>query len=99
MLRPPGLQKIALEMKTSIKVATTGRKFLRTKRGFMGLAPQPAEVGDEVWILLGCEVPMLLRKCDDYYILVGECFVVGMMEGEQTKDLLASGPPTNIILH
>ncbi len=65
----------------------------------MGLAPQPAEVGDEVWVLLGCDVPMILRKCDGHYILVGECFVYGMMEGEQTKDLLASGPPQNIILH
>lgn len=89
----------AIDLKASIGLATTDRKFLRTKRGFMGLARQPAEVGDEVWVLLGCDVPMILRKCDDYYILVGECFVYGMMEGEQTKDLLASGPPKNIILH
>jgi hypothetical protein len=96
---PTWSSKTTVELRESINGATTGRKFLRTERGFMGLAPQPAEVGDEVWILLGCDVPMILRKCDDYYILVGECFVYGMMEGEQTSDLLASGPPKNIILH
>jgi hypothetical protein len=100
MLRDPTWSsEIAAHLRSSISSATVNRKFLRTERGFMGLAPQPAEVGDEVWILLGCDVPMILRKCDDYYTLVGECFVYGMMEGEQTKNLLASGPPKNIILH
>jgi hypothetical protein len=96
---PTWSSRIAVDLNISIGGATISRKFLRTERGFMGLAPQLAEVGDEVWILLGCDVPMILRKCDDYYTLVGECFVYGMMEGEQTKDLLASGPPKNIILH
>jgi hypothetical protein len=99
LLDPTWSSTIAIDLKTSIEAATACRKFLRTDRGFMGLAPQLAEVGDEVWVLLGCDVPMLLRKCDDYYILVGECFVYGIMEGEQTKDLLASGPPKNITLH
>jgi hypothetical protein len=90
--------KIVIDLKTSIETAAAYRKFLRTDRGFMGLAPQLAKVWDEVWVLLGCDVPMLLRKYDDYYILVGECFVYGIMDGEQTKDL-ASGPPKNITLH
>jgi hypothetical protein len=79
----------ARDLNASIMTATACRKFLRTDRGFMGLAPRLAEVGDEVWILPGCDVPMLLRKFEDYHILVGECFVYGMMEGEQTKSLLA----------
>jgi len=65
----------------------------------MGLAPQPAEIGDEFWVLLSCNAPMLLRKRNDYYILVVECFVYGIMEGEQTEDLLASGPPKAITPH
>jgi hypothetical protein len=99
LLDPTWYSKIVIDLKTSIGTAAASRKFLRTDRGFMGLAPQLAKVGDEVWVLLGCDVPMLLRKCDDYYILVGECFVYGIMDGEQTKDLLASGPPKNITLH
>ncbi|KAE9373784.1 hypothetical protein N431DRAFT_407479 [Stipitochalara longipes BDJ] len=96
--KPTWSSTIAIDLKITIETMTAGRKFLRTNRGFMGLAPQVAEVGDEVWVILGCNVPMLLRKCDDYYMLVGECFVYGIMEGEQTKDLLASGPPKKITL-
>jgi hypothetical protein len=92
---PTWLSNIAVSFETT----TISRKFLRTERGFMGLAPQLAEVGDEVWVLLGCDVPMILRKCDDYYTLVGECFVYEMMEGELTKDLLASGSPKSVSLH
>ena len=99
LLGPKWSSTIAMDLKSSIETSTACRKFLRTRRGFMGLAPQLAEVGDEVWVLLGCNVPMLLRKRDDYYILVGECFVYGIMEGEQTEDLLASGPPKIITLH
>jgi hypothetical protein len=99
VLGPNWSPTIAIDLKSSIETSTACRKFLRTGRGFMGLAPQLAEVGDEVWVLLGCNVPMLLRKRDDYYILVGECFVYGIMQGEQTEDLLASGPPKIITLH
>ncbi|KAN0092194.1 Heterokaryon incompatibility protein (HET) domain containing protein [Hyaloscypha variabilis] len=87
-----------LDLKASIVTATNCHQFLRTGRGFVGLAPNLAGIGDEVWILLGCDVPMLLRKDEDHHILVGECFVYGMMEGEQTKSLLASGSLRTITL-
>lgn len=83
---------------SSIATATTCRRFLRTGLRFIGLAPYLAEIGDEVWLLLGCDVPMLLRKYEDHHILVGECFLYGMMEGEQTKSLLASSSLRTITL-
>jgi hypothetical protein len=33
------------------------------------------EEGDMICILLGCNVPMLIREEDDYHRLVGECFL------------------------
>jgi hypothetical protein len=59
LLDPTWPSTIAIDLKTSIETATACREFLRTDRGFMGLAPQLAEVGDEVWVLVGCDVLML----------------------------------------
>jgi hypothetical protein len=35
--------------------------FSTTHAGLLGLGPWPYEVGDEVWLLNGHSVPMILR--------------------------------------
>lgn len=64
--------------------ACAHRRLLVTKRGFMGLAPWNAVVGDVVAVLHGGKTPFLLRPCSapGTYSLVGECFVYGIMSGE-----------------
>lgn len=60
-----------------------GRRVLRTRNGYIGLAPPGAQKGDQVVLLEGGRVPYLLRKVDDEsYKLVGECYVHGIMYGE-----------------
>ena len=39
-----------------------GRRFFITKRGYMGLAPHATEKGDQVFLVMGCDVPLILRK-------------------------------------
>lgn len=56
-----------------------------------GLAPEEAKIGDEVCILFGCTVPVILRKTkgltnSDTYNLVGEAYVHGKMDGEAVQD-------------
>jgi hypothetical protein len=36
---------------------------------------EPYVVGDTIWILAGLAVPMILRKYEDHYFLVGECYL------------------------
>jgi hypothetical protein len=55
---------------------------MTTKSGFIGLAPPEAKPGDIVAILVGAPVPLILRKRGDQYILIGECYVHGVMGGE-----------------
>ncbi|KAI0440071.1 heterokaryon incompatibility protein-domain-containing protein [Xylaria telfairii] len=69
---------------------TVVRRSLRlmvTSKGLIGLAPEKAMKGDLVCVLFGCSVPVLLRQSsgDETFILVGECFVDGFMEGEALK--------------
>lgn len=64
-----------------------GRRMIKTKIGYIGLATRNVEVDDTVFLLKGGNVPYILRKIDqaadeDEYILVGDCYVHGIMYGE-----------------
>ncbi|KAG4430207.1 hypothetical protein IFR05_014309 [Cadophora sp. M221] len=67
-----------------------GRSFILTRRGTMGLAPARTIVGDVVAVLEGGNVPFILRHLEErkvenvpeYYSLVGESYIHGIMDGE-----------------
>lgn len=62
------------------------RRFFVTRDGYFGLAPPSVEQGDAIFILRGGRVPFLLRKVSDTeHMIVGECYVHGIMHGEALK--------------
>lgn len=62
--------------------AARNSAFIMTSSGYMGLAPKWTQVCDQIFVLPGCCVPLVLRYVDGCYSLVGECFVLGLMDGE-----------------
>lgn len=51
--------------------------------GHVGLAPASAQPGDYICILFGCHVPIVLRPSSEgCFVLVGEAYVYGIMDGE-----------------
>jgi hypothetical protein len=62
--------------------ASKRRKFARTKKGYYILGPKVLEVGDIVCVLFGGKTPFCLRPWKRNYLLVGECYVHGFMDGE-----------------
>jgi hypothetical protein len=56
----------------------------------MGFAPMAASPEDIICILYGCSVPVILRPRIEkdgeteqtHFLLVGECYLHGMMDGE-----------------
>lgn len=66
---------------------TTGRSFFITQNGHMGLGCP--KVGDEIWVLLGGDVPFILRPApnSNEHYLVGDCFLLGFMDGEAMECL------------
>ena len=66
----------------------TSRKLFRTKAGYLGAA-RTVLPGDLACILFGCNFPVLLRPKENYYIYVGPCYVVGLMDGEAMAYLKA----------
>jgi hypothetical protein len=59
-----------------------------TANGYIALLPLAARGGDEIVILKGGYAPLLLRRTGegDYYKLVGESYVHGVMKGELFGD-------------
>ncbi|MCJ1283729.1 hypothetical protein MMC26_003060 [Xylographa opegraphella] len=71
------------EMKKEFKFAMKERIFFITRGGYIGLAPEAAEEGDVVCVVLGGQVPYLIRpKKNGHYLFVGECYVHGLMDGQ-----------------
>ncbi|TGJ86809.1 hypothetical protein E0Z10_g1990 [Xylaria hypoxylon] len=63
----------------------TDKRFFITRDGRMGIGPESMKEGDEVAILFGAKVPFVLRRSGPIYILIGECYIAGMMKGEPVE--------------
>lgn len=62
--------------------ASKNSAFIMMSLGYMGLAPKSMQVGDEVCILPGCCILVVLHYAEECYSLVGECFALGLIDGE-----------------
>jgi len=74
-----------LAYSTQFVTACHGRSFSTMKSGRIGLVPPRSCVGDLVCIIPSLQTPFLLRRHpteQGVYLLVGECYVHGMMNGE-----------------
>jgi hypothetical protein len=58
------------------------RRVFGTRNGYVGLGPGAMEADDVVAVFFGFPTPFILRRVDDYYLLVGEAYVYGIMRGE-----------------
>jgi hypothetical protein len=63
------------------------RRFFLSKAGFVGAAPWNSKEGDVVCVLLGCSYPVILRREDDHYVLIGEAYIDDFMNGNAIDGL------------
>ncbi|KAK4654105.1 hypothetical protein QC762_0062110 [Podospora pseudocomata] len=74
--------------------ANEGRVFFRTEEGHFGSGPRETNVGDEVWVVLGSLVPLVLRRAtegEEGRRLVGYAYVHGIMDGEAAPGVNGEG--------
>jgi hypothetical protein len=67
---------------SSLTVISRNRKLALTRRGYLSLVPGSAEPGDVIVILDGGDTPFVIRKREENWELLGECYVHGAMKGE-----------------
>ncbi|KAI1137528.1 heterokaryon incompatibility protein-domain-containing protein [Hypoxylon sp. FL0543] len=75
-----------------MRAMLAGRRLMHGSGGYIGTVPEPTQKGDEICVLLGCHTPMVLRRVrDDVFRIVGECYVLGISEGEALLGPLPDG--------
>jgi hypothetical protein len=70
--------------------AIKNRVLFQSANRLMGLGPPGTVVGDDICVLIGYPALFILRKVASRYILLGECFVLGLMDSESLRDILRS---------
>lgn len=69
---------------------TWGRTLLLSQKGLLGLVPRGTQVGDHIFVISGCSVPIILRRGDDgSFSWIGDSYVHGIMNG--LRKVLLSG--------
>ncbi|KAE9378296.1 hypothetical protein N431DRAFT_435446 [Stipitochalara longipes BDJ] len=67
-----------------------GRRFFVTKKGYFGIGPAELAEGDQIYILAGGKVPLVLRPLSESqpntFELVGDCYTHGVMDGEAVTE-------------
>lgn len=74
---------------------------MTTQKGYFGWAlrnyfddpptEQVMEQGDLICVVASCTMPLIIRRYEDGFHLVGECYVQGMMNGEAILNLEEKG--------
>jgi hypothetical protein len=70
------------ELSPILKPVTRYRRLIKTSTAYLGIVSYDTLPGDIVCILFGGSLPMVLRPVDDHFLLVGLCYVHGIMDGE-----------------
>jgi hypothetical protein len=70
--------------------ACEGRRFFTTQCGMFGIGPAVLGEGDVICVLLGHDVPVVLREkvgghVENGHVLLGDCYVHGIMCGETIR--------------
>lgn len=75
----------------SVFVRVPDWRVFTTEKGYLGLGPSTAQLGDHVCIFATAGTPHILRAVNsgsDSYRLIGEAYVHGLMDGEYKANKL-----------
>ncbi|KAI0545031.1 HET domain-containing protein [Xylaria curta] len=61
------------------------RSFVMTSGGRMGIGPSDSRIGDIIAIMPGGGVPYIIRQKRSSWVLVGESYIRGIMDGEMVR--------------
>jgi len=75
-----------MSFRSKMTVATQ-RRMIKTNDGLIGLAPELTRKGDFVCLFKGGMVPLVMRKVNSRWMLIGDSYVHGIMHGEGFEEM------------
>lgn len=78
-LTPAKIQRIGFPPESRL---SNYRRMVRTKQGYIALVPKATRTGDWIGVFKGGKMPLVVRRDGENWILVGESYVHGLMNGE-----------------
>ncbi|KAF2192390.1 HET-domain-containing protein [Zopfia rhizophila CBS 207.26] len=78
-LTPAKIQRIGFPPQSRL---SNYRRMVRTKKGYVALAPRFTRSGDWIGVFKGGKMPLIVRQEGEYWVLIGESYVHGIMKGE-----------------
>lgn len=79
-------EAVSNDFQFRVRRSISHRRMMRTKNGYLGLAPALAQIGDRVALLKGLRTPAVLRPNGEVWEFVGDCYVHGIMNGEAFQE-------------
>ena len=79
----------ARKCRSALFRTTFRRQLFISQRGYIGLCPAEAREDDLLCIHLGVRVPLVLRKKSEHHVIVGDCYIDGVMDGELIPEVEA----------
>jgi hypothetical protein len=68
--------------RVAMEQACVIRRFFTTKQGHLGVGSTGLKAGDTVCVLFGGGVPFILRSKESHWLLIGDAYIAGLMEGQ-----------------
>jgi hypothetical protein len=93
--QPSSLESFNIHaFQTLVHAIQNYRSFIWTSGGHIGSGPVITQAGDTIAIILGSSVPFVVRERQDgTFLLIGECYIDGIMFGEAVGDWKAGKMP------
>jgi hypothetical protein len=65
------------------------RRLMSTNEAYIGMVPCRARKGDQVWVLFGCSIPLVLRRQEhtEGFQVIGECYLHVYMNSEVQEEI------------
>jgi len=78
-LTPTKIQRIGFPPESRLP---NYRRMVRTRKGYVALVPRLTKEGDWIVVCKGGQMPLIVRRDGEKWLLVGESYVHGIMSGE-----------------
>lgn len=86
----PEIERARMTALAHMDVLRWCSRFFTTRGGYYGICRAVLLEGDLICVLPTCPVPVIVRPDGDgYYVLVGDCHIYGMMQGEMVPRIRA----------